>query len=289
MVTSSIFIGMGIVILLALSIYGLFQKLTHQVAEQTESFLLRFGKIERILKVPGLYFLPQKVLPWYELISVSKQIDYRNFKGIQVNDRNGTTIIVDLWMEFRITDTYKALFSVESWEEVLESVVIHSTASILCSQSIEEILKHRTELSEHLKQSIEAETARWGLSLHTAMIQNIGLRPEISKQFFQSVAARIERTTALIQEEGRLQVAKLEASTAYKIAELNGLSRSQLPMEIGKFYQSLSTEPQQQKKFIQYWELMNLDPKKTVTVSGFSSGPLEIIEATKAVESILTH
>lgn len=289
MIMSNVMMGMGILLGLSFVAYWVFKKISFQVPEQTESFLLRFGKLERTLTTPGLYWLPQKLLPWIDIVSVSKQIDYRTFKGIQVNDCFGTTVVVDLWIEFRVSNAYRALFSVENWEEVLESAVIHSTASILCSQSVEEILKHRSELSVQLQQNIATETERWGITLQSAMVQNIGLLPEVSKQFFQSVAARIERTTALIKEEGRLNVAKLDAATARKIAELNGLSRSQMPLEIGQFYQSLSDDPIQLKKFTEYWELINLNPKKTVTFSGFTEDHLGMVEATKAMESVLTH
>lgn len=289
MILSNVVLGMSLFLGLAFIAYFLFKKISFQVPEQTESFLLRFGKRERTLTKPGLYWLPQKLLPWYDIVSISKQIDYRTFKGIQVNDCFGTTVVVDLWIEFRVSNAYRALFSVENWEEVLESAVIHSTASILCSQSVDEILKHRSELSERLRQSIAGETERWGITLQEAMVQNIGLLPEVSKQFFQSVAAQIDRTTALIKEEGRLNVAKLEAATAKKIAELNGLSRSQMPLEIGQFYQSLSHDPIQLKKFTEYWDLINLDPKKTITFSGFIDDSLGMVEATKAMESVLTH
>lgn len=286
---SSLILGILGVFLITAVLYWLFQKVTHSVAEQTESYFLSFGKVERTLNQPGLYWLPQKLLPWTEMVTISKQIDYRIFKGIQVNDCIGTTVVVDLWVEFRVLDSYKALFSVENWEEVLESIVIHTTASILCSQNVEEILKHRNELSDKLQKQIATDMEGWGISLLGVMVQNIGLLPEVSKQFFQSVAARIERTTALVKEEGRLNVALLEASTARKIAELHGLSRSQLPLEIGKFYQRQFTDPEALKKFKEYWELINLDPKKTVTLSGFSENSLGFVEATKAVESMMTH
>lgn len=289
MIISNVILGMGLFLGVSFIAYFVFKKISYQVSEQSECFVLRFGKLERTLQTPGLYWLPQKLLPWYDIVSVSKQIDYLTFKGIQVNDCFGTTVVVDLWIEFRVSNAYRALFSVENWEEVLESAVIHATASILCSQSVEEILKHRSELSERLQQSIATETERWGITLQVAMVQNIGLLPEVSKQFFQSVAAKIDRTTALIKEEGRLNVAKLEAATARKVAELNGLTRSQLPLEMGQFYHTLSADPIQLKKFTEYWELMNLNPKKTITFSGFTDDPLGMVEATKAMESVLTH
>ncbi len=289
MVMSSVLFGLAVVAGGLLISLWIFNKTTVKVQEQSECFVLNFGKLVKTLREPGLHFLPEALLPWTNLISVSKQIEYLNFKGIQVNDRYGTTVVVDLWIEFRISEPFKALFGVENWGEVLQSVVVHSTASILSSQTVDEILKHRTELSEQLRESIALETERWGITLKGAMVQNIGLLPEISKQFFSSVAARIERTTALVQEEGRLKVAKLEVQTARRVAELNGLSRSQMPMALGKFYQGLSSDPTLQQKFEEYWEMINMNPQKTVTFSGFSESPINLVEATKAMESVLSH
>lgn len=289
MVMPSILLGTSVVLLFAFLVYWVLSKVTIQVQEQTEGFLLSFGKLHRAYTRPGLHWAPSRVLPWTDVIMVSKQIDYRTYKGIQVNDSHGTTVIVDLWVEFRIADPYRALFGVENWEEVMESVVTHSVASILCSQTVDKILRHRTELAEQLKASIAGELERWGISLLGAMVQNIGLLPEVSKQFFHSVAARIERSAALIQEEGRLRVAKLEATTSYRIAELNGLARAQLPNEIGSFYQRISKDPILLAKFQEYWDLTNLDPKKTISFSGFGDQALNVVEVTKAMESIVSH
>jgi regulator of protease activity HflC (stomatin/prohibitin superfamily) len=265
----------------------LFKAVTYQVSEQTEVFVLKFGKITRKLTEPGLYWLPDKLWPWVQVISVSKQTDGRLFKDIQLSDRFGTTIVVDLWVEFKISNAHRALFIVESWEEVLESVVLHSATAILSTFDIEQILKNRLELAARIRSSIEAESERWGLSLHSAMIQNVGLLPDTSKRMFQSVAARIERTSALVQEEGRLRVAELEAETSRKIAELNGISRSQNLIALGKFYRSL--DHRTLGKFREYWELHNTDPKKLVTFAGFGGHPLELAEAVKSVEALTSH
>ncbi|MEY4616049.1 MAG: hypothetical protein RJB66_1009 [Pseudomonadota bacterium] len=286
---STVFFGFIAVILLVGIGWSIFSKITLQVREHSETFLLNAGRLEKSFWKPGLHFAPKKVLLWVEVITVSKQIDFRTYRSIQVNDKNGTTVVVDLWIEFRVTDPYKALFGVENWEEVLQSTVIHSTASILSSQSVNEILLHRSELGEKLKKSIAFETERWGISLSDAMIQNIGLLSDITKQFFHAVAARIERTTAIVQEEGRLEVAKLEATTSKKIAELNGLARSQMPIEIAKFYRELSSDPALLAKFQEYWNLLNIDPRKTVTFSGFNENSIQIVEATKAVEALVSR
>lgn len=283
----SLMFGLSIVAILSGGAVLLFIFVTHQVGEQTEAFVLKFGKVTRVLTEPGLYWLPDKLWPWVQVISVSKQTDGRLFKDIQLSDRFGTTIVVDLWVEFRISDTHRALFSVENWDEVLESVVLHSATAILSTFDIEQILKNRLELAEKIRSNISVESDRWGLSLRSVMVQNVGLLPDTSKRMFQSVAAKIERTTALVQEEGRLRVAELEAATTRKIAELNGISRSQTLIELGKFYRSLDRETL--KKFQEYWEIQNTDPKKLVTFTGFDGHPLEMAEAVKSVEAVTSH
>lgn len=287
MVMSSVLVGLFSMVAAVGFAYWFLNRITLRLPEQTEAFLMRFGKFEKSVTQPGLHWLPQMILPWVQIIKVSKRVDYRTYKAIQVNDRYGTTVVVDLWLEFQITDAYRALFSVEHWEEVFQSVVIHSTASILSAKTVDEILKHRMELAEKLSESVTKETQRWGISLKGAMIQNIGLLPEISKQFLHSVAARIERTKAQLEEEGRLRVAHLEATTSRQIANLNGQARAQLPLEIGEFYKSFAADSLLHNKFQKYWELMNLDPRKTVTFSGFEHSKLDAAEVVQALDAMM--
>jgi regulator of protease activity HflC (stomatin/prohibitin superfamily) len=287
MFTLATLIGMGIILLTAVIGYWLFNKTTEQVEDETEVFILNMGLVKKRLTQPGLHWIPEKIFPWVQSINISKQIDFRTYRNIQVSDHYGTTVIVDLWVEFHISDPYKALFSVENWSEVLESLVIHSTGSILSSQKVEEIIRHRNELSEQLKQTMASETERWGITLSSAMIQNVSLLPEVSKQFFKSVAARIERTKALIEEEGRISVAQLEAQTHFKVAELNSLAKTQMPLEIGSAYGKLALNPKLLKSYQEYWDLIHLDPRKTVTFNGFTHSPISAVEASMAIDSIL--
>ncbi len=288
MVTSSFIIGLfGFFGLLFVG-YFLFLKLTIQVTEQNEAFILKFGKIEKRIQKPGLNFYPWQILPWYDVVQISKQIDFRTYKEIQVTDRFGTTVIVDLWMEFRIIDPFKTLFGVENWEDSLQGVVVHAVGSILSAKTFDEILKNRTELSNQLQKYISFETDKWGISLLGAMIQNINLLPHISKKVLNSAVANIDQTKALIEEEGRLSVASLEAETSSKIAELNGIAKSQRQLEIGKFYKTLESEPLVLQKFKKYWELSNLEPRKTVSFIGFENSKLNVADSVEMMKSFET-
>jgi regulator of protease activity HflC (stomatin/prohibitin superfamily) len=289
MLDLSFFVGFLIPIILVCSVYYLFKIMTVSVEDESETFVIKYGKVMKILKEPGLHWVPEKIFPWVKSYTISKQLDYRTYKGIQVNDHFGTTVVVDLWIEFKITNPYKAIFCVENWEEVLHSLVTHTITSIFCSQTIDEILSHRTELALRLQNTIGDQTENWGVKIQGAMIQNLGLLPETSKQFFGSVAARIDKTKALIEEEGRLNVAQLEADTTYRIAELSAVAKTQMAYEVGSAYRDLAKKPELLRAFQDYWEVIQTDPKKTITFAGFENTRIAPLEASMAAESVINH
>jgi hypothetical protein len=67
------------------------------------------------------------------------------------------------------------------------------------------------------------------------------------------------------------------------------LARSQLPLEIGQFYKSLGSDPLLLEKFKDFWELTNIDPRKTITFKGMSEGSLTMAEVARSVDSMLAH
>jgi regulator of protease activity HflC (stomatin/prohibitin superfamily) len=287
--TTSILIGFLCVLFFAGLAHLVFSVITVKLDDESETFILSMGKVKKILVEPGLHFVPQKILPWVQIINISKQIDFRTFKNIQVSDHYGTTVNIDLWIEFKISNPYKAFFSVENWEEVLKSLILSNVAAILSTQTVSSIIKQRNELADQLRESVSSETERWGLTVSSAMIQNVGLLTETSKKLFNTVAAKIERTKALIEEEGRLKVAKLDADTYHKVAELNGLAKAQHSIAIGTAYSKLSSDPRLLRAFQDYWSMLHLDPRKTVTFSGLKTSSIDAVESTAAIESIVSH
>jgi hypothetical protein len=57
-----------------------------------------------------MHWMPARMLPWVKLRTVSLRRDFRLFDDVHVNDARGTTLMVDLWLEFRIEDPAKAIF-----------------------------------------------------------------------------------------------------------------------------------------------------------------------------------
>lgn len=257
----------------------LFHMVTVQVEEGTAVLVTRFGKLVQVVREPGAHLCLSRVLPWVRTIPVSMQRDFRHYSNIHLNDRSGTTLVVDLWIEFRITNPTRALFEIENWEMALQSLLTHSATSILGMQSFHQILENRGELGGSLKADILNETSRWGLVVEEVFIRQVSLLPEISRQMFASVAARLERAKADVEEEGRLQVAELEARTAAQVVELVAEAKGQHLRAVGDAYEELAEDPVILNAYKQLYELSLIRPHRTHTFYGFAENELKSADA----------
>ena len=275
----SVFFGIVSFGLAVVSLQFLFRSLTVSVEDETETLIMRFGKLSQVITLPGLHFVPEKILPWTSVIHVSKQLDFRHYKNIHVNDALGTTMILELWVEFRIADTVSALFRVEDWERSLQSTLTHSASSILGTKLFENILTHRIELGEFLRTEIAQDTQRWGIAVESVFIRKVGLLPEVSQQMFNTVAARLELAKAKIEEDGRLKVALLDAETESTVATLVAEAKGQYPAAVGAAYVNLRSDPAVLAAYTELYELSRVKPHRTVAFQGFGSHDLQAIDA----------
>lgn len=251
-----------------LSLWFIKRNISLHVENETEALVTSFGKLVRKITKPGLHFCPH-FLPWVKVINVSKKIDHLHYTNLQVNDVRGTTLVIDLWLEFQIKNTEKAIFQVEDWEESLRSLTINLASSYLSGHDFNTIHTERLKLSHEIKSELEETVQRWGISINVLFIRKISLTNEIAHQMFNAVAAKLERVKANIEEEGRLKVAILEADTQKKIAELTAHAKGQYPKAIGKAYSELSENPKVLKAYIELYELSQIRPHRTTTYHGF--------------------
>ena len=266
---ASFTLGVAAALAAALLLWRLFRALSVAVEDEETVLVTRFGRLARTLTQPGLHILPEAILPWVALRRVSRQRDFREIHNIQVNDATGTTVIVDIWLEFRIVDAAKAVFAVQDWDRCLQNVCSHASLAILSNKDFLHILTDRTELGENLKRDLADECARWGLEIENAFIRNVRLLPEVGRLMFETVAARLERAKARVEEEGRLRVAMLDAQTAARVAKLVADAKAQYPLQLGDVFRSMRDNPALFAAYNTLYELTQLRPHRTVAFMGF--------------------
>ncbi|MBC7658423.1 MAG: SPFH/Band 7/PHB domain protein [Chitinophagaceae bacterium] len=282
---NSVSIGLWFVAGLALLplIWSVFRILTLTVDEESAVILNRFGKTFRILREPGFTFLPERILPWVTTHTVSLKRDFRHYDEIHVNDCRGTTIVIDVWIEFRVVSPEKSLFHIENWEGSLQSLLTNSTTSILGTFEFQQILSNRSELGSMLKADIADETARWGLEINLVFISKLSLLADVSEQLFNTVAARLEKAKSDIEEVGRLEALTLEAETSAKVSALVAEAKGQHALGVSRVYKKLSQHPDVFKGYKQLYALSVLKPQRTVLFQGFGTEEFSAIEAAMTV------
>lgn len=272
-------LGLAIVPLLA----ALFRATTVSVEDEETALVTRFGKLVATLSEPGLHVLPEKLTPWVDVVHVSRRRDFREYRNVHVNDARGTTIIVDLWVELRITDPARATFSVTDWDRALGNLVAHAATAILGARDFRQILVDRTELGALLAADIAHETERWGIAIEPVFIRNVSLLPDVSRQVFETVGARLERAKADVEEVGRLRCAELEAATQVRVAELVAEAKGQYPAAVGRALAAVGARPRVLAAYNELHALSMVRPHRTVTFRGFGEQELRAVDAAMLV------
>jgi regulator of protease activity HflC (stomatin/prohibitin superfamily) len=285
-----ILLAVGVVAgLVAIPLGGLVMRvLTTEVEDEEAVLVTSFGKLVHTFDKPGLHLHLANALPWTKHTRVSLRRDFRHFENVHVNDSSGTTVIVDLWLEFRIKDPRRAIFLVADWNRSLNNLVAHAATSILGSRDFRQILNDRTELGSLLQSDISHETERWGLEIENVFIRNVSLLPEVSRQMFETIAARLERAKAHVDEVGRLEVAQLEAETAMRVAGLVATAKGQYPAAIGRAFVEIKKKPEVFHAYNELYDLSLVKPDRTTTFRGFD-GELSATEAAMVVPGEAGH
>jgi regulator of protease activity HflC (stomatin/prohibitin superfamily) len=275
----SFVIGLLAGVLGPLAIYALFRLFVVEVEDEEAVLVTSFGKRIATWTDPGLHVLPTRPLPWVRLYRVSLQRDFQHFEKIHVNDARGTTLVVDLWLEYRVVDPARAVFQVADWRASLQNVVTHAAISLLGSREFQDILTDHSQLGKLLQAEIAEETARWGVQVELVFLRDLSLLPEVARHVFASVAARLELAKAHIDEEGRQRVALLEAETAAKIAALVADAKGQYPAAVGRALERLSSNEPVLAAYEQLYELSLAHPHRTVVFQGFEPGEVRSMDA----------
>ncbi len=286
MITELLFGG-----LTALGVIGLavlvFRAITVAVEDEETVLVTRFGKLVAQLRKPGLHVLADKVLPWVTVHRVSLARDFRELKNVHVNDARGTTVVVDVWIELRVVDPVKALFAVEHWDTATQNLLIHAATAALSSKDFSHILRDSSELTATLERELSIETARWGVKVEQVFLRDVSLLPEVSRQLFGAVAARLDRARAVIEELGRLDVARLEADTAQRVAALVAEAKSQYPLAVGRAFNSMKRNPRVLDAYTTLFGLAQLRPHRTVAFRGFHNGEMRSADAAMLAPELL--
>lgn len=243
-------IGMGVVIVAIFTSFG-FQA----IAPNEARVLLLFGKYQGTVKEDGFFW----VNPFFSKKKISLRI--RNFETGQhstpevksaegkvlqassvtrrptkVNDCDGNPVEISAVVVWRVVNTAEAVFEVDDYEDYVQlqsEAALRILASRYPYDSSDDVLSLRrsaAEISDQLKQEIDARLHKAGVEVLEARISHLAYAPEIAAAMLQrqQASAVVAARTKIVEGAvGMVQMA-LDHLAAMEIVELDPERRAAL-------------------------------------------------------------
>ena len=142
-----------------------------------------FGKYSGTFSQTGFYW----ICPFYSTKKVSLRARNLDAEPIKVNDKTGNPVMIGLVLVWKLKDTYKALFEVDSQTMAANPNAIGSdTKGLMNALSADEV-------NEQLEQKLDERLALAGIEVVEARINYLAYAPEIA-----AVMLRRQQASAII-------------------------------------------------------------------------------------------
>jgi len=196
------------------------------VNPNTSKVLLLFGKYVGTVKQNGLYWAN----PLYKKKTISLRASNFDSERLKVNDKLGNPIMISTILVWRVTDTYKAAFDVDNYENfvrVQTDAAVRKLASMypydnFADEGHEEDITLRSsvnEVSTALEKEIEERLSIAGIEVLEARIGYLAYAQEIANAMLKR-----QQATAIVAARHKI----VEGAVSMVEMALDELSKKQI-------------------------------------------------------------
>ena len=119
---------------------------------------------------------------------------------------------------------------------------------------LDDLLAKREEISQQIKEIVDAETDKWGIDVENVKVQNIELPGDMKRAMAKQAEAERERRAVVISADGEKQAAQAVADAAALLSKTPGGINIRTLQTLEK----ISVEPSQKTLVVLPSELTNL-------------------------------
>ena len=170
---------------------------------------------------------------------------------------------IDAIVYFRVVDPAKAVLETTNYTYATSQFAQAALRDVTGNFELDELLQKREEISDRIKEIVDAETSKWGIDIENVKMQNIELPQDMKRAMAKQAEAERERRANIISADGEKLAAQNLADAAAIFAKVPGA----LNLRTLGTLERISTEPSQ----------------KTMMLF-----PVELIDALRGASSILT-
>jgi modulator of FtsH protease HflC len=184
-----------------------------QVAQTEQALVLRFGAPvagRGLISEPGLHF---KIPLIESVVKIDNRILDLESPKQEVLASDNQRIDVDAFVRYRIVDPlrfYQAAGSIRAANNLLASVLNSAVRRVLGEATQQQIVRdERAGLMVKIKEQVNAESQRFGVSIVDARLRRADLPREISEKVFSRMVSERQREANEYRAQGNEQYQKI--------------------------------------------------------------------------------
>lgn len=204
--------------------------------------ILTLGKFSGV-KQPGLRI----VIPVFQrMIRVDVRSTPIDVPKQEVITKDNVTVGVDAVVYFRVVDAPKAVLETTNYIYATSQFAQAALRDVAGNADMDELLSQREQISQQIKEIVDAQTDQWGIDVENVKVQNIELPQDMKRAMAKQAEAERERRAVIITAEGEKAAARAVSEAAAMLAKVPGGINIRTLQTLEK----ISTEPSQKTLFV---------------------------------------
>ncbi|MGB4957283.1 MAG: slipin family protein [Candidatus Saccharimonas sp.] len=211
--------------------------------------ILTLGRFTGI-RAPGLRI----VVPVFQkIIRVDVRSTPIDVPKQEIITKDNVTVGVDAVVYLRVIEASKAVLETTNYIYATSQFAQAALRDVAGNADLDELLSKREEISQKIKEIVDAETDRWGIDVENVKIQNIELPQDMKRAMAKQAEAERERRGVVIAAEGEKQAAQAIADAAAMLTKIPGGINIRTLQTLEK----ISVEPSQKTLVVLPTEMSN--------------------------------
>ena len=188
------------------------------VNQYERGVVLTLGRFSGI-REPGLRI----VIPWIQrIIKVDIRSTPIDVPKQEIITKDNVTVGVDAVVYLRVVNAAKAVLETTNYVYATSRFAQAALRDVAGNADMDELLSKRDQISQQIKEIVDAETDKWGIDVENVKIQNIELPQDMKRAMAKQAEAERERRAVIITAEGEKAAAAAVAEAAGMLSKIPG-------------------------------------------------------------------
>ncbi|MNH49971.1 FtsH protease regulator HflK [compost metagenome] len=195
------------------------------------------------IRQPGLRI----VIPLFQrLIKVDVRSTPIDVPKQEIITKDNVTVGVDAVVYLRVIEASRAVLETTNYVYATSQFAQAALRDVTGNADLDELLSKREEISQKIKEIVDAETDKWGIDVENVKIQNIELPQDMKRAMAKQAEAERERRAVIITAEGE----KAAAAAVAEAASILTKSPGGINIRTLQTLEKISVEPSQKTLFV---------------------------------------